>query len=75
MSEPDIKCRQIGSRMLLVQLGKRLDNNNAMNMAHIISSAQDEEIFDIRINMAELELLSSSGIGSIVGFVERSRSM
>lgn len=42
-------------------------------MSRAIGAAQSEGIVDIRIDMSELQLLSSAGIGSILGAVEISR--
>ncbi len=73
MTETTIQHKPIDDKTTLIMPGSRLDNDNATEMSMAIGTAQLEGYFDIRIDMSSLQLLSSAGIGSIIGFVEMSR--
>ena len=73
MEDQSITHRKMGTAVILISPGKKLDNGNASDMDRIISEAQAEGVLDIRIDMSELDLLSSAGIGSILGSVEQTR--
>jgi anti-sigma B factor antagonist len=55
--------------------GKRLDNTNAHEMVNAITAAQKDGYRFIIVDMSDLEVLSSAGVGSILGTVETSREM
>jgi len=73
MDKSIVTSSKIDNATVLINAGQRLDNNNASDMAFAICTAQAGGITDIRIDLSELELLSSAGIGSILGSVEVSR--
>jgi len=60
---------------LVLNPGRLLDNNNAHEMVDAVTSAQAKGFKFIIVDMAELEFLSSAGVGSILGTVETSREM
>ena len=60
---------------LVLNPGRLLDNNNAHEMVDAVTSAQAKGFKFIIVDMAELEFLSSAGVGSILGTVETSRDM
>jgi anti-sigma B factor antagonist len=60
---------------LVLNPGRMLDNNNAHEMVDAVTSAQAKGFKFIIVDMAELEFLSSAGVGSILGTVETSRDM
>jgi len=74
MSKSALKKNRIDDKTLLIFSGPTLDNDNAAEMSVAIENAQKDGCLDIRIDMSEIELLSSAGIGSILGSVELSRS-
>ncbi len=73
MEERNITKRILGDDTILINPGRVLDNNNAHEMATAISAAQVRGFRFIIIDAAELEFISSAGVGSIVGAVETSR--
>jgi anti-sigma B factor antagonist len=75
MEEYTIKQRVLGNEITIINPGRMLDNNNAHMMVEAITSAQGKGYRFIIIDMADLEFLSSSGVGSILGTVETSREM
>jgi len=58
---------------LLINPGRVLDNNNAHEMVEIITKAQEGGYKFIIVDLAQLEFLSSAGVGSILGTIEISR--
>ena len=58
---------------LLVNPGSVLDNNNAYEMVEIITVAQDNGYKYIILDMADLEFISSAGVGAILGTIETLR--
>jgi len=60
---------------LILNPGRMLDNNNAHEMVEAVTSAQTRGFKFIIVDMADLEFLSSAGVGSILGTVETSRDM
>lgn len=75
MDEQNITRHALKHDTIIVKSGRMLDNNNAHLMVEAISSAQAEGYKFIIIGMADLEFLSSAGVGSILGTVEKSREM
>lgn len=60
---------------ILIDPGNRLDNNNAHEMLETISTAQANGFTHIIIDMANLEFISSAGVGSVLGAVETARAV
>ena len=58
---------------LIINPGSVLDNNNAHEMVDVITAAQDKGYKYIIIDMANLEFISSAGVGAILGTIETSR--
>ncbi len=73
MNNPAISQRPINDDTLVIRPGKVLDNSNAHEMVDVITTAQSRGFRFIIMNMAEVEFLSSAGVGSILGTVETSR--
>jgi anti-sigma B factor antagonist len=59
---------------LMIDPGKRLDNNNAQDMVETLLSVRSEGYTHVIIDMNRLEFLSSAGVGSILGTVENFRA-
>jgi anti-anti-sigma factor len=66
-NEFDIKNLTDDSR--LIRTGEVLDNSNADRFSSLIMDLYSAEVKYVLIDMAELEFLSSAGIGSILGQV------
>ena len=60
---------------LMLNPGRVLDNNNAHEMVQAINKAQDDGYKYIIVDLAQLEFLSSAGVGSILGTIEASREV
>ncbi|UCG61670.1 MAG: STAS domain-containing protein [Candidatus Zixiibacteriota bacterium] len=73
MSEKTIVCDSMSGGAALLQPGKTLDNDNAHEMVEAITNAQAGGHKFIIIDMRDLEFISSSGVGSILGSVEVAR--
>lgn len=58
-----------------VTLGPKLDNSNAPFMLQLISESQANGIQYIIMDCRHIELMSSAGVGSILGSVETLRQM
>ncbi|MEW6051761.1 MAG: anti-sigma factor antagonist [Candidatus Zixiibacteriota bacterium] len=63
----------IADHVLLITLGRMLDNNNAEQMVRTITQAQDRGYTFIIMDCEQLEFLSSAGVGAILGTIETSR--
>jgi stage II sporulation protein AA (anti-sigma F factor antagonist) len=63
----------VNKRTLIINPGRMLDNNNAHDMVGTITEAQGSGFNYIILDMAELEFISSAGVGSILGTIEISR--
>lgn len=70
-----ISNKRIDDSAIEVNTGEVLDNSNAHEMADLLAQLQEEGTKHIFVNMAELEFLSSAGVGAILGSVETSREM
>jgi len=55
---------------ILINPGKILDNSNAHEMVDSLAEVREKGYAYVVIDMAELEFLSSAGVGSILGNVE-----
>ena len=73
MTQKTIDIRTIDDDTVLIDPGKQLDNSNAHEMVDVISGAQSQGRKYLIIDMHQLEFLSSSGVGAIIGSVEVSR--
>ena len=68
-----IRQQAVGDEVVVIRPSQALDNTNAHEMVDLISTAQMAGCRYIIIDMADLEFLSSAGVGSILGTVETSR--
>ena len=75
MESGSITQNVLNDETLVLNPGRMLDNNNAHEMVEAVTSAQTRGFKFIVVDMAELEFLSSAGVGSILGTVETSRDM
>ncbi len=73
MSEFGITTQDISADIVVIKSAWMLDNNNAHEMVQIITSLQQRGVRCIIIDMADLQFISSAGVGSILGTVESSR--
>lgn len=73
MSETTIQGRVLDQDRFIIDPGRQLDNDNAHEMVQVVSKAQAEGYRYIIIDMSNLQFISSSGVGSILGSVEVSR--
>lgn len=75
MSHSEIQQSNLNDFTRIFKPCGSLDNNNAHEMVDLISSAQAEDFKFIIIDLADLEFISSAGVGSILGTVESSREI
>lgn len=75
MGNFDITSRDISRDVVLVKTASMLDNNNAHEMVEMISAIQSRGVRNIVVDMADLDFISSAGVGSILGTVEGSREL
>ena len=68
-----ITKRILGDRKILIDPGNTLDNSNAGEMLEILNSALLDGIRFGILDMANLELLSSAGVGALLGTLEAFR--
>ena len=73
MAADAIDQKTISDETVLLNPGKLLDNNNAHVMVDSITAAQADGFKNIIIDMSDLQLLSSAGVGSILGTIEIAR--
>ena len=73
MSENTFTRQVLQDNTVVIDTGRVLDNNNAHEMVTMISNCQAEGYVNIILDMAQLEFLSSAGVGSILGTIEVSR--
>jgi anti-anti-sigma factor len=69
MDGEQITQRSLTDDVLIVNPGRLLDNNNAPELIETITSAQEREYKFVILDLADLEFLSSAGVGSIIGTV------
>lgn len=74
MSDNHFESRTLRDDVLLLKLGRKLDNNNAHEMVETITNALDQGFRYLIVDMADLEFLSSAGVGSFLGTVESARA-
>jgi len=67
--------RKLADGVIVINPGRLLDNNNAHEMVAGIAEAQASGFRYIILDMAELEFISSAGVGSIIGTVESLREV
>ena len=68
-----ITKRSLGDDKILIDPGKTLDNSNAGDMLEILNSALMNGVKFAILDMANLELLSSAGVGALLGTLEAFR--
>ncbi len=73
MIEKTINHRTIDDNTVVIDPGTQLDNSNAHEMVEVIANAQAQGRKYLIIDMHNLEFLSSSGVGAIIGSAEVSR--
>ena len=73
MESNTIKQQIIRDDTIIINPGRTLDNTNAHEMVTVIMEAQQKGFKNVIMDFAELEFLSSAGVGSILGTVENSR--
>jgi anti-anti-sigma factor len=73
MTTDNLNVQTLNDNSVLIIPGQALDNSNAHLMVDAITSAQAGGVKNIIIDMAELEFLSSAGVGAILGTIETSR--
>jgi anti-anti-sigma factor len=61
---------KIDDRTVMINPGMVLDSNNAGEMSEAIGAAVAEHFRFIVLDMGELEVISSAGVGSIIGSVD-----
>lgn len=67
------KYNKLNENTAIIQTGKVLDNTNAHEMADTISDLKEQGYIFVILDVAELEFLSSAGVGSFLGLVENFR--
>lgn len=70
MGKENIIMRTLGDAVISLIPGKVLDNNNAHEVVETIVKAQEDGYRYIIIDMADMEFISSAGVGSILGTIE-----
>lgn len=73
MSDLAFTTRTLNDHCLVIEPGRTLDNTNAHEMVETIMSAQERGFRFLIIDLAAVELLSSAGVGSILGTIEGAR--
>ena len=73
MSGSTITKKPLGDNKLVVDPGSSLDNSNAGEMLEIIYSALSDGVKYLILDMANLEHLSSAGVGTILGTLDEFR--
>ncbi|UCE24523.1 MAG: STAS domain-containing protein [Candidatus Zixiibacteriota bacterium] len=73
MNESVVSRTDISPDTTVIDPGQQLDNNNAHEMVDAIGRAQAEGYRYVIIDMKNLQFISSSGVGSILGSVEALR--
>ena len=73
--ENQISQQPLNDYTLSITLGKVLDNTNAYEMVQAIQGAQTRGFTHIIVDMANLEFLSSAGVGSILGTIDSFREV
>lgn len=73
MDEGIISEHILSDQAVAFNPGKIIDSNNAHEMVNAITTAQRQGFRYIIIDLAEVEFLSSAGIGSILSTIEASR--
>lgn len=75
MDDKTFKQFVLTDKVLIINPGRILDNNNAHLMAQHLSDAKSKGLKFVIMDMAELEFLSSAGVGSILGSIEDFRGI
>jgi len=75
MKNWDMTKEKLNDTTLILRTGRMLDNNNAHEAVEIITGTRAEGCKFIVIDMANLEFLSSAGVGSFLGNVDSFREI
>lgn len=75
MENENLKQIILSDEVIVIFAGRMLDNNNAHIMADALSLAKKKGHKFAIIDMADLEFLSSAGVGSILGSIEDFRDI
>lgn len=75
MDQERLKQNVLTENVIVIFSGRMLDNNNAHIMAECLSDAKKKGRKFAIIDMAELDFLSSAGVGSILGSIEDFREL
>lgn len=70
MSDKSISVSEYNNETIILAPKNQLDNNNAHEMVSLINDVHTRGFKFIIIDMAELEFISSAGVGSILGSVD-----
>ena len=71
--ERDFTTRVLKDDVLWVKAGTHLDNSNAPSLLGLLADASTKGIRFIIIDLGQVQLLSSAGVGAILGSVETLR--
>lgn len=70
-----IKCHVLTDNIIVINPGRLLDNNNFHFVAQYLSEAKCKGRKFVILDLADLEFLSSAGVGSILGSIEDFRGI
>ena len=75
MDANSVKSQVLTDSIIVINPGRLLDNNNAHFVAQKLSEARSKGRKFVIMDMAELEFLSSAGVGAILGSIEDFRGI
>ena len=75
MNDNSFDVQLLRDHVSKVTLGTKLDNSNAPSMLKLITEAQAQGVQFIIIDCQHIEVMSSAGVGSILGSVEALRQV
>ncbi len=75
MDAYSIKSHVLTDTVIVINPGRLLDNNNAHLVAKHLSEAKSQGRKFVIMDMADLEFLSSAGVGAILGSIEDFRGI
>jgi anti-anti-sigma factor len=73
LSKNEITKKVLGDEKIAIDIGTVLDNSNAGELLEILHSALADGFKYLILDMANLEHLSSAGVGTIIGTLEAAR--
>jgi anti-anti-sigma factor len=65
-----MQTTKINEKTIVIRPGRVLDSNNAEEMSQAIDTAVSGGFRFIVLDMGELEVISSAGVGSVIGSVD-----